>query len=387
MHFLGIDSESLKSLGAIHTAREIAQQPEVWKKIWTSIREQKSEIGVFLKNSNFHKVILTGAGTSAYIGDSLVGTFHRHGFECVSAIPTTDLVAHPHDYFSPNESILLISFARSGNSPESKAAVKLADDISKSCTHLIITCNPEGSLASYESCGNKYTFTLPQETNDKSLAMTSSYSGMLLAGLLIARLSEIEQLEQQVDLAKTYGEEILENYLSVIKEIAVLPFKRAVFLGSGPLQGTATESHLKLQELTDGSIICKNESFLGFRHGPKAVVNEETLIVFLLSNEPYVNKYEHDLIFAMEKGKKALAQVAIAERLDFDLEVDYAIRYTSNGHSLDEEFLTLPSILPGQLLGFFKSLDEGLSPDEPSSSGAISRVVQGVNIYDLPLKK
>ncbi len=387
MHFLDIDSKTLESLGAIHTAREIAQQPAVWEMIWNNLHAEKDEIKSFIDNSDFHKIILTGAGTSAYIGESLVGTFNRSGYKCTSAIPTTNLVSHPYDYFSKDQSVLLVSFARSGNSPESKAAVELADKISKKCFHLIITCNPDGDLANYETTGEKYIFTLPKETNDKSLAMTSSYSGMLLSGLLISRLEQLDQLKTQVMLACEYGNEILTQHLATIKEIAALPFKRAVFLGSGPLLGTATESHLKLQELTDGQIICKEESFLGFRHGPKAVVDEETLIVYLMSNESYVSKYEHDLIFAMETGKKALAQVAIAERLDFDLEVDYEIRFSDNGQTLDEDFLTLPSIIPGQLLGFFKSLGEGLQPDAPSSSGAISRVVQGVNIYDLPLKK
>ena len=67
MHFLDIDSKTLESLGAIHTAREIAQQPAVWQKIWESVNEKKDEIQAFLNGSDFHKIILTGAGTSAYI--------------------------------------------------------------------------------------------------------------------------------------------------------------------------------------------------------------------------------------------------------------------------------------------------------------------------------
>lgn len=387
MQFLNIDAKTLESLGGIHTAREIAQQPQVWRKIWNIISNEKEELTSFLNQANFYKIILTGAGTSAYIGESLVGTYYRHVKDTVTAVPTTDLVSHPYDYFSKEEPLLLISFARSGNSPESKAAVELADKISQKCYHLIITCNPVGDLATYRTKGEKYVLNLPEETNDKSLAMTSSYSGMLLSGLLISRLSDLDAVKSQVELACKYAEKILDLHLDTIKEIAALPFKRAVFLGSGPLFGTATESQLKLQELTDGAIICKEESFLGFRHGPKAVVDGDTIIIYLLSNNRYVSQYEHDLIFAMEKGKKALSQVAIAERLDFELDVNFSIQYTDNGDTLDEEFLTLPSILPGQLLGFFKSLDQGLQPDEPSSSGAISRVVQGVNIYMLPQSK
>jgi len=384
MKFLGIEKKDLESLGGIHTAREINQQPQVWLKVYNSVVDQQEELKAFLGGNDYTRIILTGAGTSAYIGESLIGTFQRNTDKHISAIPTTNLVSHPYDYFTPEDNILLVSFARSGNSPESLAAIKLADTICNSVKHLMITCNANGEMAHYNAKTAKQVFLLPDETNDKSLAMTSSYSGMLLTGLLVSRLAEIGQLKKQVELATKYGQEILTSYVDTLKEIASLPFKRAVFLGSGPLLGTATESQLKLQELTDGAIICKDESFLGFRHGPKAVVDNETLIVFLLSNCNYVSKYEHDLIFAMDKGKKAMAQLAIAERLDFELEVDYKIQYTSNGTTLEEDFLTLPGVLPGQLLGFFKSLHEGLMPDEPSRSGAISRVVQGVNIYELP---
>lgn len=384
MQYLGLEINDLESLGAIHTAREISQQPQVWLKIWNLLKNQQNELHSFMQDHQYDKIILAGAGTSAYIGESLIGTFHRNLHHPVDAIPTTHLVSHPYDYLSKDETILLISFARSGNSPESKAAVRLADSISKKCHHLIITCNPDGDLAQYQSKNASYVLLLPEETNDRSLAMTSSYSSMLLAGLLISRLDALDELQKEVALASRYATAILSDQLNLIKEIASLPFKRAVFLGSGALYGTATECHLKLQELTDGGIVCKEESFLGFRHGPKAVVNQDTLIVYLLSNNSYASKYEHDLIFAMEKGKRALAQVAIAERLDFDIPVDYKICHTHNGQQLDEDFLTLPGVLPGQLLGFFKSLSEGLMPDQPSTSGAISRVVQGVNIYDLP---
>lgn len=385
MQHLGIKKDDLTSLGAINTAREIAQQPALWLKIWNKIAGEQQEIKKFVEIAKqADKVILTGAGTSAFIGESLTGAFHRNFHGCTEAVSTTHLVSHPYDYLSRDQTILLVSFARSGNSPESKAAVALADDLSKKCHHLIITCNPDGDLANYQSNNGQYIFQLPPESNDKSLAMTSSYTGMLLSALLIARLPEIDALKTQVELVGSYADRILNEELDTIRRIAKLPFKRAVFLGSGPLYGTAMESHLKLQELTDGNIICKHDSFLGFRHGPKAVVDGETLIIYNLSNDAYVSRYEHDLVQAMDKGKKALAQVAIAETSGFDLPVDYRITFTTDdAMQVDEEFLALPGVIPNQLLGFFKSLEEGLKPDSPSQSGAISRVVKGVNIYSL----
>jgi tagatose-6-phosphate ketose/aldose isomerase len=373
----------LKEPGAVHTANEIAAQPELWLKIYRQILDDKERISNYLTDTlpEVSKIILTGAGTSAYIGLSLHGTFNRYLNVHTDAVPTTDLVSHPNDYFFNNETIMLVSFARSGNSPESTAVVDLADKLCKKCFHIVITCDATGQLARFQSNSTKLIVILPPESNDKGLAMTGSYSGMLLCGLLVARLKEIDKLGLQIDILYQYGTKILDHYASRLKEIASLDFNRAVFLGSGPFYGTATESHLKLQELTDGNIICKNDSYLGFRHGPKAITNENTLLVFIFSNNPYVQQYEKDLVLSMKKGKKPLFTIAIFESPVNGIEFDLEIKLSESGNHLDEELLTVCDIIPGQLLGFYKSLTLGLKPDTPSESGAISRVVEDVNIY------
>ena len=380
---LNFEISSLKELGAEHTAAEIAAQPDLWLKIYRQIVGDKKRISSYLNDTlpEVSRIILTGAGTSAFIGLSLQGIYNRSLKTHTFAVPTTDLVTHPGDYFFNNEVVMLISFARSGNSPESCAVVELADKLCKKCFHLVITCDATGKLAMCHTNIAKFIVLLPPEANDKGLAMTGSYSGMLLCGLLIARLKEIEKLAPQIDTLVQYGKKILDKYSSQLKAIASLDFKRTVFLGSGPFYGTATESQLKLQELTDGNIICKNDSFLGFRHGPKAVTNEKTLMVFIISNDPYVQQYEKDLILSMKKGKKPLKTIAVFESPVNDLNFDLGIRLSETGNHLDQELLTVCNILPGQLLGFYKSLALGLRPDSPSKSGAISRVVENVIIY------
>jgi tagatose-6-phosphate ketose/aldose isomerase len=382
---LGSEISLLEELGAADTASEIAAQPELWKKIYSQIFSDKERIRSFLKKTlpEVSRLILTGAGSSAFIGLSLDGAFSRYFKVHTDSVATTDLISHPGNYFSGNESIILISFARSGNSPESTAATALADKFCKRCFHIIITCDGNGDLAKFRTNSEKLIVLLPPSANDKALAMTGSYSGMLLCGLLIARINEIEILNDQINILQKYGSKILSQYSSGLKKVASSGFKRAVFLGSGPLYGTATESHLKLQELTDGNIICKNDSYLGFRHGPKAVTNESTLLVFIFSNDPYVQQYERDLVLSMGKGKKPLGTVAIFENPVDGLKFDLEIRMSDTGKNLDEEFLTVCAILPGQLLGFYKSLALGLRPDNPSESGAISRVVEDVKIYKL----
>ena len=365
------------------TEREIWSQPSIWEKVYQQVRSEKQSIITFIKeavSTNNLNIVLTGAGSSAFIGLSLIGAYKRNLKTPTVAVSTTDIVTHPLQYFSADVPVLLISFARSGNSPESVATTRIVDQICRKVYHLIITCDASGDLADYVTDSPKYVFTLPAEANDKSLAMTSSYSGMLLTGLLISKIYEIDAIENQVKTLAQYGQELLDQS-QVFKRIAEMNFERSVFLGSGPLFGTATESHLKLQELTDGEIICKNDSFLGFRHGPKAVINSKTLVFLLFSNQESVKPYETDLIFSLSRGKSPLYTVGFIESGTIKPRLDKVFVLSPAGSQLEEEFLAVCFILPAQMIGFYKSVQLGMNPDNPSLSGAITRVVEGVKIY------
>jgi len=370
------------------TEKEINQQPELWQKVYGLVLSQKKNLTEFLvkiRQQSDCEVIFTGAGSSFFIGEMVAGYFQKNTGLSSKAISTTEIVTHPHLYINPDKQTLLVSFARSGNSPESVAAIDNSDKISDNILHLIITCNSQGELAKLVSPNEKYVLTLPEEANDKGLAMTSSVSSMVLVALLISRLDEVEILQSQIEIASKYASHIISTYSLPIRRLAKLDFKRAVFLGSGPFLGVAREAHLKLQEMTDGKVICKFDSFLGFRHGPKVVLDESTLLVYFFSNEEYVLKYETDLVHSVAKDHELLAVMGISETrlkgMDFDLEINMS----DSTMQLDEEFLTLCSLIPAQLLGFYKSFNMGLNPDQPSN-GAIHRVVQGVTIYDFQEK-
>ncbi|MHA4807988.1 SIS domain-containing protein [Flavitalea flava] len=390
---LGFNLSKLDAIGGKHTAKEISQQPRLWLQTWDLISGRQSAIQAFLEEAYQQEdleVILTGAGTSAFIGNILQAPFQKNTHKRTKAIATTDLLSHPDLYFT-GETTLLVSFARSGNSPESVATVNLAHQFCKKVYHLIITCNPEGRLVHELAHNNTFVFLLPEEADDQSLAMTGSFTAMLLAGLLISRIGSVPELRTQVERLAAYGETILENYADKLKDIASLDFQRAIFLGSGPLQGAANESDLKLQELTNGKVICKFDSFLGFRHGPKAVIDPSTLLVYLFSNNRYAHQYETDLVRAINAGEKGLFRIGVFETPEDpgqDLKLDLSINLSgrpgqelSDRTTIDEEFLPVCYVLPAQILGFYKSLHLGLKPDNPSENGTITRVVEGVNIY------
>jgi tagatose-6-phosphate ketose/aldose isomerase len=230
---------------------------------------------------------------------------------------------------------------------------------------------------------NTLLMLLPKETNDLSLAMTSSYSTMLLTCSMIANIDKIESHADYLRAMAEATAKALDKYEEGIREIASRPFKRAVFLGSGELQGIAEESRLKLQELTDGAVMCAFDSFLGFRHGPKAVIDKDTLLVYLLSEEPSVQRYEYDLIRQIRANNDIVGYVAISQT-EPKIEGDYFDLSVVIGAPTKEHryYSCVSYVVASQLLGMFKSIDMGLSPDAPSVSGNISRVVEGVIIYE-----
>ena len=366
----------------LHTYREIRQQPRVWRKAYDIIRARKAEIQAFL-DANLDEdftIVLTGAGTSAYIGDALEPALSRIR-RGVRAIATTDIITDPGLYFDKESKILLVSFARSGNSPESVGAVKAVEQTAGKVAHVFITCNENGELAKMKG-SNILTILLPPETNDVSLAMTSSYSTMLLVCSMIARIDDIEDEKESIDLLAEKVETAMDKYEAAIREIADRSFTRAIFLGSGPLKGVAEESRLKLQELTDGAVMCAYDSFLGFRHGPKALVNPDSLLVYLLSSKPEVQRYELDLIRQIKSNNHVKASIVVCQRKPaleedcYDLCVEIGLP-----DSVADYYACVSYIFVGQMMGLYKSIATGLCPDSPSVSGNISRVVEGVTLY------
>ena len=365
------------------TYQEIFQQPEVWKKTFRFILEKKNEIhDFFLKNTDDKtEYIFTGAGTSAFIGNTLSFLYPRKNIYNCKSVSTTDITTHSEQIFERKKRYLLFSFARSGNSPESLAAFAAANEICKeNVSHVILTCNPTGKLAQQARGKNSLLLILPPETNDKGLAMTSSYSSMLLSAMLIADIENVDSKQGQIKIFCEKGNELLTNFSEDLQKISQLDYNRAVFLGSGELKGVAEECHLKLQELTDGNVMCTFDSFLGFRHGPKAVLNDKTLIVYLFSDNAHTLNYEMDLAKQIYFQENPISQLYISSQktnikgVEFDVEI-----VPANAEKTDFDIILY--VFVGQLLGLYKSLDLGLNPDNPSVSGKISRVVEGVKIY------
>lgn len=378
---LGIDESELNNLGGIFTAAEIVQQPAVWKNVLTVVDQQRSHINAFLKpllEQKDIRIILTGAGTSAFIGQCLAPLMLAKLDRRVEAIPTTNLVSGPELYFQKNVSTLMISFARSGSSPESLAAVDLANQFCDSIHHVIVTCNEQGELfETSQGAANVLTLLLPPETHDRGFAMTSSFTSMLYSASLMFDL--IDQTQIGCKLIGEATQRVIEKTLPLIRQLVGRKFERVVYLGSNELRGLAQEAALKLLELTDGRVVASFDSPLGFRHGPKTIVNDKTLVVLFLTNHSYTRQYDLDLLRELQSDAKAGQVIALNASGSFEKNPAFvSIKGLDKVSNLE---LVLPYIVFAQMFAFLQSLAIGNTPDRPSSSGTVNRVVQGVQIY------
>ena len=373
--------------GAEWTLREILQQPRVWGEVSQLLAGRAATIDAFLRpllGRNDMRVVLTGAGTSAFIGECLAPAIAAR-WDCrVEAVATTDLVACPDNWLLPRTPTLLVSFARSGNSPESVAAVDLAQSVLAQCQHLIVTCSAEGDLhRRARELPNTHILLLPEETNDRGFAMTSSFSAMLLAaGLAFQVITP--------DRAALLGlsgaaDAVLASWPVRIQALLQPPFERVVFLGAGVLKGLARESALKLLELSDGNIVAVSDTPLGFRHGPKTIVNARTLVILFVSNDPYRRQYDLDLLRELRADGIALRILAITAQSEVRAAHPDNFSLPALANFTDLE-LCLPFVIFAQLLAVLKSLALGLSPDNPNAAGTVNRVVRGVTIYPLSRK-
>ncbi|KMO80502.1 SIS domain-containing protein [Mycolicibacterium obuense] len=359
------------------TILEIGQQPDAWREVAGRSDEHAEAFVQDLLARPDLRIILTGAGSSAFAGEIAAPLLRRHLHRRVEPIATTSIVASPLDHLEPETPTLLVSFARSGNSPESLATTALADQLVDQVWHLVLTCDREGKLGrAHADRPDSLVVYMPDRTNDSGFAMTSSLTSMLLTCLLMLGPAQSNQVE-----ALARAAEHVAGLQDDIRALAQSKKQRFVYLGSGPLEGLARESALKLLELTAGEVVTYFDSPLGFRHGPKSVLDADTLAVVYVSTDPYTRRYDLDIIAELRSqlGADAVRVISAVPIPD-----EYGAALVLPGlDDLPDALVALPYLVFGQYLALFTSLDYGKTPDNPFPSGEVSRVVRGVTIYPM----
>jgi len=375
--------ETITSVTGTWTETEIRQQPASWIRSLTNLDKLRPALDSFLApllSKKELRIVLTGAGTSAFIGDIIAPWLSRHTGLNVSAVPTTDLVTNPMDYLNATHPLLLVSFARSGNSPESLAAVNLANQLVPQCYHLPITCNEAGSL--YQNAldsDNAFALLMPAETHDRGFAMTSSITTMMASCLAVFAPDTLnsQTFRDVADRCRAILESLGDFRSGVF---GYEPWERIVYLGSGGLQGAARESALKVLELTAGKLAAFYDSPTGFRHGPKSLINAQTLVVVFVSSHPYTRQYDLDLLAELRRDGEAMRVVAIAAETDELIAAGPHILLPPSRPFIDMEQVFC-FLIYAQVFALTQSLSIGNTPDTPSANGTVNRVVQGVVIH------
>jgi tagatose-6-phosphate ketose/aldose isomerase len=386
---LELSIEEKSARGLEHTPQEIAQQPGSWISTVEHLQGRAAEMRDFLSRCGVDAppemrptIFLVGAGTSDYIGRSLHHLL-RVQWECeVIPVASTSLLPDFPEYVLRDKRYLWISFSRSGDSPEGVAVLERAIAECGNVAHILVTCHADGRMSkAITGSENSFSIVLDDAVNDRGLAMTSSFTNMVLAGQVLAHAWNLNEYEAILPALVGAAEELLPRAADLAADLAQYGFRRACFVGSSVLAGAARECALKLLELTAGKVQTMTQPTLALRHGPMAALDKDTLFISLVSSQPRRRQYEVDLL--REIGSKELVRTRVAvatqpDRLRADAE---HVLSPETQFSIPDLYRPVVDVLFGQMLGLFASIQCGLKPDVPSPNGAISRVVQNFDIH------
>jgi len=381
---LGARPEEQDRGGYRHTLREIGQQPITWLETAEGVPGRLPAIAAALGRVTADPpgtIVFTGSGSSLYAGECLTPALQSRLRIPVHAVAAGEVLTHPSGWLPPKGPCLLVSLARSGNSPESCGVL---DSLRDSDTrHLVITCNRAGRLATnYADDPRVTTLVLNDKTCDRSLVMTSSFTNMVLAGQVLGMTRDPDGYRARGATLARLGGELLLRHADALARVARAEYRSAVYLGSGCRYGSARESALKMLEMTAGEVTTFPETYLGLRHGPMAAVDKGALVVCFLSADPVVRAFEVDLVRELDRKKLGAAKVIVGHDVPADLGGAKDLVVDLPGlDAVSDEAAPVLDVLVGQLLAFFRCLTIGLRPDMPSDDGVISRVVEDFAIH------
>jgi tagatose-6-phosphate ketose/aldose isomerase len=376
--------EIQRERGYFHTLREICQQPSTW--LATSETMLGAAPAIARSLEGIQSLILTGSGSSEFAGECVRLPLESDLGIFTESIGGGTLLTFASHALPPVRPSLMVSLSRSGDSPESLGTVSMLLETEPDVRHLILTCNAEGGLArAYPNDPRVALVTFDDRTNDRSLVMTSSFTNLALAARFLGYLARRAEYRALCVNLSRIAEGLLRSSFSVFRDLARRDFGRVVFLGDGARFGSAREAALKMLEMTAGRVPVVPETYLGLRHGPMSFVSEDTLIVCFLASDARLRAYEMDLIHELDRKKLGLAKLIVGEGIPRELVREHDAVVACNGLAeVGDENAPVIDVLVGQLLAFFRCLEQGLKPDSPSATGVISRVVETFPLHNAP---
>nr|WP_233175615.1 tagatose-6-phosphate ketose isomerase [Dyella sp. ASV24] len=370
-------------LGCADTVREILQQPDTWRDTASRLSDPATQVTLreLLATQPQH-IVLTGSGSSVYVGECLAPVLQEGLGIPAQAIAAGTLLTHRRGTL-PKGRGLLVSIARSGDSPESASVVDQVLEAEPDYRHLVVTCNVQGQLATrYRNEPRVRVMQLSPRTNDRSLVMTSSFTNLVLGGSGLLHVHGGNADAGLADLAADITAQLFDRYGDALAQQGAADFDAALYLGSGAAFGAAREAALKMLEMSGGAVSAMCETYLGLRHGPMSWLDRPCPVVAFLSSAPAVRAYELDLLREITRKKLGGVRIVVGEAIPRDLigPGDVAVELPRLS-GLDEAQQAMVHVVAGQILALFRCLSLGQQPDAPSQ-GVLTRVVQAFAIHD-----
>jgi tagatose-6-phosphate ketose/aldose isomerase len=381
---LSAPTEDQIARGYGHTLREICQQPLTWLETASGLLRRGDELRPV--RDGVDAIVLTGSGSSVYAAECAAPCLQVALGRQVTGLPTGTILTHPEICLPPSGPLLIVSVARSGDSPESRAVVDWLLEARPEVRHLTLTCNRNGALATaYGDRPNVVSVVLDEKTHDQSLVMTSSFSNLVLGARTLGALDDPDAHESRTRAVAQAAARVLRERGDALAAAGRAECRSAVFLGSGCRLGAAREAALKMLEMTAGEVWTLPESYLGLRHGPMSALRKDTLVVAFLSSDPTVRAYEADLLGELDQKGLGTRRVLVGAEIPPELGREGIVTVDCGpASSFADADLTVIDTLVGQLLAFFRCQAAGYQPDSPSAGGVITRVVSAFEIHPRP---
>jgi tagatose-6-phosphate ketose/aldose isomerase len=396
LDIVGLPRDVQQARGLLFTPREIAQQPETWARTAAIFAEEQERLCSFLQTqglgpradpgSRRPTVFLIGAGTSDYIGHALALLLRQQWGAEVFAIASTDLLPNMDETMAATvaagQRYLWISFSRSGDSPEGVAVLEQAMERYPEVAHLVVSCNPKARMAALaDGRANACVVVLDDAVNDRSLAMTSSFTNMIVMGHCLAHAWSRDAYLLVLAQLRQAATALLRVAFPLAEALARERYPRMCLVGTGPQAAVAKESALKVLEMSAGQVKTMAETTLGLRHGPMAALDRRTLFVCFISSDARRQGYAADLLRELGDKQVTAARVAVGPASAASTFAALCEHYLPIEADLADGYRPVVDVIAGQLLGLCTSIELGLHPDAPSPDGVINRVVQDFAIY------
>ena len=204
----------------------------------------------------------------------------------------------------------------------------------------------------------------------------------MLAARFLGLITQPDTYRIICERSSKIASELLNTHFDTLARVANVRFRRAAYLGTASRFGAAREAALKMLEMTAGRVTTLCETYLGLRHGPMSYVDKDTLVVCFLSSDPTIRAYEADLLRELDQKELGLLKLIIGEDVPKEVLRPNDVVIECRGlREVGDQNAPVIDVVVGQLLGFFRCLNEGLRPDSPSEDGIINRVVQSFTLH------